>query len=244
MSGSVSRNSASLPLWCLALLPLLLAAVLAIPLLNHDGFNGDEPAYLTMAGALRAENSSLAEVWDNLAPRVAAGWPTLLALWGALVGWSEPAIRSLSLFVGLLTIAVVCRAAEDLFSAPVGIVAAMLLAASLFHHAFMLQAIPYASVALFSAMTIWGYRNVSLRCDRRNRRAQANLLLGSVGLAFSHFLAASLVPVIFLYHILFAPRHKGGWKRASQLLILAGAAGALQIPLLIRGWDYTRSEES
>ena len=238
----MNSNSASLPFWWLALLPLLLAAALAIPLLNHDGFNGDEPAYVIMAGALRAGNPSLAEVWDSLTPRVAAGWPTLLALWGPIVGWSEPAIRSLTLFVGLLTIAVVCRAGKDFFSAPAGIVAATLLAASVFHHAFMLQAIPYASVALFAAMTIWGYRHVSLRFDRRARGAQANLLLGSVGLAYSHFLAAFLVPIVFLYHILFAPRRRGGWKRASQLLILAGAAGALQLPLLIRGWDFTRSE--
>ncbi len=231
-----------MPVWWLVLLPLLLAATLAIPLLDYDAFNGDEPAYLIAAGALRTENPSLPEVWSNLTPRVAAGWPTLLSLWGPVVGWSEPAIRSLTLFVGLLTIAFIYRAGKYLFAAPVGVVAAMLLAASVFHHAFMLQAIPYASVALFTAMTLWGYRNISPHFDGRGRRAQAGLFLGSVGLAYTHFLAASLVPIVFLYHLLFAPRRERGWKRASQLLILAGAAGALQIPLLLRGWDFTWNE--
>lgn len=231
-----------MPFWWLLLLPLLLAAVLAIPLLNHDAFNGDEPAYVIMAGALRAEIPSLPEVWSNLWPRVAAGWPTLLALWGSVVAWSEPAARSLTLFIGLLTIAAIYRAGKDLFSAPAGMFAASLLAASLFHHAFMLQTIPYASVALFTAMAIWGYRNVSAGFERLGRRAQGGLLLGSIGLAYAHFLAASLVAVVFLYHLLFAPRRGRGWRRASQLLLLAGVAAALQIPLLLRGWDFTQSE--
>ena len=39
--------------WLWALLPLLLAAALVIPLLDVDAFNGDEPASLLAAGILR-----------------------------------------------------------------------------------------------------------------------------------------------------------------------------------------------
>ena len=41
------RNPASRISWMWALLPLLLAAALAIPLLDVDAFNGDEPKPLS-----------------------------------------------------------------------------------------------------------------------------------------------------------------------------------------------------
>ena len=41
----------------------------------------------------------------------------LLSIWGLLAGWNELAIRSLSLFVGLLTLAWVYRVGCDLFAA-------------------------------------------------------------------------------------------------------------------------------
>ena len=46
------RSPASRLSWLWALLPLLLAAVLAIPLLDVDAFEGDEPASLIAAGIL------------------------------------------------------------------------------------------------------------------------------------------------------------------------------------------------
>ena len=99
------RNPASRLSWLLALLPLLLAAALAIPLLDVDAFNGDEPASLIAAGVLRSGPLSLDEIWKsiiNVEPHQAYGWPLLLAIWGYLVGWSEVAVRALSLFFGML----------------------------------------------------------------------------------------------------------------------------------------------
>ena len=50
--------------WLWALLPLLLAAALAIPLLDVDAFNGDEPASLKAAGVLRSGPLSLEATWS------------------------------------------------------------------------------------------------------------------------------------------------------------------------------------
>ena len=88
--------------WLWALLPLLLAAAMTIPLLDVDAFNGDEPASLIAAGILRSGPLSL-DVWSfitNSDPHQAYGWPLLLSIWGRFVGWSELAVRALSLFFG------------------------------------------------------------------------------------------------------------------------------------------------
>ena len=97
-------NPASRLSWLWAIVPLLLAATLAIPLLDVDAFNGDEPDSLVAAGILGSGPRSLADIWDFLAendPRNAPGWPILLSVWGPFVGWSEFAIRALSLYIGL-----------------------------------------------------------------------------------------------------------------------------------------------
>ena len=53
--------------WLWALLPLLLAAALAIPLLDVDAFNGDEPASLSGRGVLRSGPWSLEEISSAIA---------------------------------------------------------------------------------------------------------------------------------------------------------------------------------
>ena len=79
------RNPASRLSWLWALLPLLLAAVLAIPLLDVDAFNGDEPASLLAAGIVRSGPWSVEEVLSAVArrsPEQALGWPLLVSVWG------------------------------------------------------------------------------------------------------------------------------------------------------------------
>lgn len=230
-----------MPFWWPALVPLLLAAVLAFPLLNYDAFNGDETAHLVAAGALRDGYYSPQDVWNNLPPRVAPGWPMLLSLWGKLVGWSEPAARSLAFLVGVLSIAMVGRAGRDFFGPQAGVVAAFLLAASLFHHAYMIHAVPYACVAFFTTLAIWGYWKVAMQAGAPGKGAQAILLPGMIGLAFTHFIAALLLPIVTLYHLLFA-RRGDGWRRACLLLLLASAVGAMQFTLLPEALSHTESE--
>ena len=117
------RNPASRLSWLWALLPLLLAAALVIPLLNVDVFNGDEPASLLAAGILRTGSWSILDIWENTAPRHPPGWAVLLSIWGPFVGWSEFAIRALSLFIGLLTLAWVYRTGRNFFAPAAGLFA-------------------------------------------------------------------------------------------------------------------------
>ena len=237
MPARVTTNA-----WLWALLPLLLAATLATPLLDVDAFNGDEPASLLAAGILRNGPWSIEEVWNNTPPRFAPGWSILLSIWGRVVGWSEVAIRALSLFAGLLTLAWVYRAGRDLLAPAAGLIATLLLSASVFHLAYMSRADLYALVALCAAICIWYYWRVALYAQQPGRGAQAGLLLGSISLLYSHYLGALLLPVLGLFHLLFVPKHRRWW-RAVTLFGLAILVATLQIPLVIRGLAYTANEE-
>ena len=81
------------PAWLWALLPLLLAAALSIPLLGDDAFTGDEPKTLFAAGVLSSGPHTLAGVLAAITEKSseqALGWPFLVFVWGRLAGWSEP----------------------------------------------------------------------------------------------------------------------------------------------------------
>ena len=228
--------------WLWALLPLLFAATIVIPLLDVDAFSGDEPASLFAAGIRRPGPWSPADVWGQTAPRHAPGWAMLLSVWGPFVGWSEFAIKALSFFVGLLTLAWVYRTGRDLFAPAAGLFAALLLSASVIHLAYMTRADLYALVALCAAICLWYYWRVALYPQQPGKGVQAGLLLGSIGLLYSHYLGALLLPVLGLFHLLFVPKNRRWW-RPVLLFGLATLAGALQLPLLLRGLAYTEGED-
>ena len=176
--------------WLWALLPLLLAAALAIPLLDVDAFNGDEPPSLHAAGILRSRPTwSLVDVWIAVktAPRHAPGWPLLLSIWGRIVGWSA-AIRALSLFIGLLALAWVYRAGRDFFAPAAGLCCAVAQRLGLSSRLHGTSATFYALVALRRYL----YLVLLARSPcTPGGRTQAGLLLGSIGLLYSHYLGTA-----------------------------------------------------
>ena len=208
--------------------------MLTIPLLDVDAFNGDEPYTLVAAGVLRAGPLSLVDTWTSVSPRQALGWPSLIAIWGRLVGWSEVAVRALPVFFGMLTLAWVYRTGRDLLAPRAGLFATLVLSASVFFIAYMIHARAFTLVALCSTLCIWSYWRIALHPQQPGKGLQAGLLLGSIGLLYSHYLGALLLPVLGLYHLLFVPKNRRWW-RPVLLFGLATLVAALQFPFLLRG---------
>ena len=230
--------------WLRALFPLLLAAGLVIPALGDIAFNGDEVNSLVDgAGAFPSGPQSLAEVPDHISPEQAMGWPLLLFVWVRIAGWSEVAARALPCFGGLLALAWVYRAGNDLFSPQAGFFAALLLSASLFPQTFMLHARAFPMAMLFGTLCFWSYWHIALRGRRPGLRAQAGLLLGATGLLYSHYFGALLLPVLGLFHLLFVPKNRRWW-RPVILLGLAGLTAIFQLPYLLQGLESTAARES
>ena len=160
----------------------------------------------------------------------------LLSVWGLFVGWSEFAIRA-------LRPANPCLGPGPAATRPAaGLIAALLLSASVFHLAFMARAELYAPVALCAVICVWYYWRVALYPQQPGKGVQAGLLLGSIGLLYSHYLGALLLPVLGLFHLLFVPKNRRWW-RPVLLFGLATLAGALQLPLLPRGLAFTEGED-
>ena len=244
MSTGANKSTASLA-WLWALLPLLLAAALVTKQLDNMAFFGDEPDLLYSAGINNAGPHSLAEVWEFIAethPTLTQGWSILLFIWGRIVGWSEPAIRSLSLFIGMLALAWVYRAGRDFFGPQAGLVAALMSGTSVVFLAHMEHATAYPLVLLFTALILWSYWRVALHPRPPGPGAQAGLLLGSIGLLYSHYFGSLILPVLGLFHLLFVPK-KRRWWRTVLLVGLAALVAALQLPGFLNGLAKSAADE-
>lgn len=229
------------PAWLWALLPLLLAAGLSIPLLGDNAFVGDEPKTLIAAGILASGPQTLAEVVDAVADKSseqALGWPLLVFVWGRIAGWSEPAIRTLPVLAGLLAIAVVARAGRDLFTSQAGLYAALLLSGSAFFLIFMTHARSFSTVAFCAALCAWCYWRIALRPQPPGRMAQPGLLLGATGLLYMHYFGSLLLPALCVFHLLFVPKNPRWW-RPLILIGLAGLAATAQLPVFLVGFRET-----
>ena len=231
--------------WLWALLPLLLAAALATKQLDNRAFFDDEKDSLYTAGINNAGPRNLAEVWEFIAekdPHQTQGWTLLLFIQGRIVGWSEPAIRSLSFFGGMLALAWVYRAGRDFFSPQTGLVAALMLGTSAVFLAYMEFARAFTMVALFTALILWSYWRVALHPRSPGPGAQAGLLLGSIGLLYSHFFGSLFLPALGLFHLLFVPK-KRRWWRTVLLVGLAALVAALQLPGFLNGLAKSAADE-
>ena len=231
--------------WLWTLLPLLLAAALSIPLLDDDSFSGDEPRSLVVSGRYASGPQTLPDVRNFIVdtdPDQALGWPMLLFVWGRIAGWSEVAIRALSLFAGLLSLAWVYRIGRDLFAPAAGLFAALLLSASVFLIAYMIHARAFTMVALCTALCLWSYWRIALHPQLPGRGAQAGLLLGSIGLLYAHYYCLLFLPALGLFHLLFVPKNRRWWQPVL-LLAIAALLAMLQLPGFLQGLDKAASNE-
>lgn len=226
-----------MPFWWLALAPLLLAALLSSIQLDDNAFNRDEFKSLYSAGMYDSGPDTLQEVWrhvEETRPNQAQGWSKLLFVWGRLVGWHEPAIRALSSLAGLLALATLYRAGVALFSAQVAMLALLLSSASVFLLAHMAIARVFTLVALFTTLILWSYWCLA-QARRPSGNAMLAVLLGaSVGLLYSHYFAALLLPALGLYHLLFVTRGRRWWQ-VTLTLVLAFLIALLQAPGFLNG---------
>ena len=240
------RYQAKTSAWPWLLPILLLTTALAVPQLDTDAFHHDELFSMLAAGILRSGPHSLADVWNYIAeldPHQAQGWPLLLSVWGYNVGWSVLAARTLPLFAGILTLALVFRTGNDLFAAPTGLIATLLLAGSAFFFAYLSIARAFTLVALFTTLVLWSYWRIALQPRPPGRGAQAGLLLGSIGLLWSHYFTALFLPALVLFHLLFVPKTRRWWQPVL-LVGLAVLVATLQLPGFLSGLNKTVANEA
>ncbi len=241
MPEKLQRN-----LWLLVIPVLLLATGLAAQRLSGYPLDENEKASRFLAGGKHYDSYNLAETWAAVtknSPDQAYGLPLVYSVWGRVFGWSNFAMRALPLFAGLLALTWTYRTGRDLFAPLVGLIAAMLLATSVFFITFMHVARSFSMVALFVMMTIWSYWRIALRppASGPGRAGQLCLLVGSICIFYTHYYSVFLLVALGLWHLLFMPK-KRRWWRPVLLFVVAGLAFLPELEGFWVGANWTQTK--
>ncbi len=150
-------------------------------------------------------------------------WPPaynfVLLPWGALAGWSEFSTRTLSLFMGVLSVASMYQFGKTLVSRQVGFIGAVLLGTSVFFLFYAHEVRGYIQYLMLSIIVMTIYAKHSKRPTLRNR--DGILFIGlSIVLIYTHYVALYVVTALGVYHLFFAPRKNQWFKRLSWLILI------------------------
>ncbi len=200
---------------------LLLTSALGIRSLKTNTLWYDEWWSVYNAGGAFYGYRSPADIFVQVAQAEfhPPGYFVLLSYWGALVGWSELAIRALSLFAGILAVAVTYRLGSDLLSRQAGLYGALSLGLSGFYLLYLHEARMYALVALLTVLALWIYWGL-LRGKPTPLRLFV-LYASLVALLYTHYVAGVLAITVGIYHLIFAPKDRR-WLPVLLVIIVAG----------------------
>jgi uncharacterized membrane protein len=221
-------------LWMLPIFFLL--SILAGAWLDKDGLWYDEVYTVKNAGGAQYGPLSPGEIYATVRaddPYQAIGYPMAIAAWGAVVGWSEFALRLSSLLFSLLTVALSYRLGKETVSAEVGLFAALIYGLSSFTIFYASELRAFSMTACFSALLIWAYLRLLKRPDKM---AKLSFFLAGVALLYVHYYAAMLLIALGVYHLLFVKKDRL-WLEITGLALLMGLAFLPQLPAFLEGFN-------
>ena len=207
------------------LLALLAAFAIGARQLNVDSIWTDELYSLANMGGFDAPYSP-AQIVDSLATHSPQHTPLFYvigAAWAQLAGWTQFAMRAISLFAGLLFIAWLYRLGADVFGAGVGLTAAWLAATSVFLALSLHEIRMYTLMLLLAAMHVCAYWRLAY--GRGGKFASVCFVLTAAALLYTHMFSAIALGALGLHHLLFALRNRrgkqilSGWLAALVLFL-------------------------
>ncbi len=245
-------------LWIVPL--LLITTLLGTHRLDAEGLWYDEIWSVYVAGGSHFGELSPSEVLNRVVfydPTQGLGYPLLLAGWGSLVGWSELAIRSLSLLAGVLAVAMTYRLGCACYSKRVGVYAAVFLSVSAFFIWYTHEARTYSIVVLLAAVWLWSYQRLWFRVQLPSIPLSLTFILSGAGLLYANYYAIVLIAAAALFHgailaqrMLIKTTSSFNLRRWGYIAFLWVMMGVVFLPSLIgfmrgfgryAGWDDVRA---
>lgn len=215
---------------------LLLVTLLAAGGINADVIWYDELTSIGHAGGLTGPFSPL-DVLRSISTHSPKHGPLffeLLAGWGALVGWHHAALRCLTLFFGILTVAWVYRIGVDFLGWRAGLWASAFLGLNVFWLEYFHEIRMYTAQAAMLVAMLWHYLHI----------AQSKSTIGSVrwfGLILTASLSLYAQPFSFFvflaigfYHLIFVPKTKR-WIHTALAFLLVGVLYLPWLPVTYVG---------
>lgn len=236
-SAPVNSNGSRLH-WCWLLPVLLLVTGLAAQGLNADVIWYDELTSIGHAGGLTGPFSPR-QVLDSVSgtsPKHTPLFFELLAGWGALVGWHHAALRSMTLFFGVLSIAWVYRVGKDAFGWRAGLWASGFLGLNVFWLEYFHEIRMYSLQLMLIMALVWHYLRMINTRSRIKRIHWVGLVMTAVLPLYTQPFTIFVHLSIGIYHLLFA-RFNRRWRQVALAFAAAACLYLPWLPVTLHGLD-------
>jgi len=215
--------------WMWMLPILLLTTLLASQHLTTDVYWFDELANLRKMGVHPYPPATPIDIIANVG---VTKWPPaynfILLAWGNIAGWSELATRALSLFMGVLSVAMMYRLGKSLAGFRAGIISASLLGTSVFFLFYAHEIRGYIQYALLSITLLYLYWHHSQKPRLTFTDGLVFVITGAV-LIYTHYVALFVAFSIGVYHLFLASRTNQWGKRLRWLIYI----GVTYLPWIV-----------
>lgn len=211
--------------WLCALPILLVVAWLGIGQVDLYPPSVDEFYSMVNVGFAAESPYSPGQVLESLQRNSANHSPLyfiLLNIWGRLVGSEIALARVLTVFCGLLSLAMVYRLAREFIAPLAGLIALIIAASNTFFNFYIAYARMYTLLALLAGVALWLYLRLVHSRRPAGRADFLALAAATYALANTNVFSAPLFLALGAYHLLHV-RKDGRWLRVS----LAVGAGLL-----------------
>ena len=223
--------------WLWAVPVLLIVAALAVRQIDLYSPTADEFFSMNNAGWLRTGPYSPTDILQSLqqnSPNHTPGYFMLLSAWGRLTIYDVALGRVLTIFTGLLALAVTYRLARD-FAAPVaGLFAVIITASSAFYNFYYAHVRMYPLLVLTSGIVLWLYLRITHQQKRAKRRDYLALGAAVFALVNTHAFSAVFLLTLGIYHLFIAPKNRR-WLWVSLAVAAAVLLFSPWIWVLITG---------
>ena len=172
------------------------------------------------------------------------GYFLVLHVWGKLVDWSPFALKLLSVFFGILSLALIYRLGRSLIGREAGLFAATMLASLASYNVWYLPIRMYTMFVAAALLLLWLY----LRALRNRELTRAELMplgLACVLFEYTHIFSLAMLCAIGVYHLFFVTKTRG-WFLISGTFMVAGLVFLPWLRILIQGTAYAtgRAEQA
>ncbi len=212
--ASSNNDHGILAHWVLTIPILLVVAAFSFPQIDLYGPSPDEFYSMNNAGWLSGEPFSLINVVESLhqySPTHTPAYFLLLHIWGRATSDSLATGRVLSVFCGLLSLAIAYRLARDFVAPVAGLFAVFIVASNAYYNLFIADLRMYPLLLSAAGIVFWQYLRIVYQIQTIKTRHYVALGFGIYFLANTHVLSATFLLTIGLYHVFIVPRnHK--WK--------------------------------
>ena len=231
-----SANRAGIA-WLAAMLPaLLLGFALGAAQLNVDILWVDEMATVSAIGAQNPPYTLAQIVQGPLAASDTSHSPfyyALLAGWARMVGWSQVALRYLSLLFGAMSVAFMYRFVADVTDRRTAWLAAVLLASSAIISIYFHELRSYSLWIMLSLAHAWQYWRLAA-ASKADAAGWVALAAITSALLYTHPISPFVLLGFAVHHLMLTAKGRAWWR-----VVLAWCAGVASylpyMPLVLAG---------